>query len=94
MDIYAPGGSHFTLESSASFWLIENETKCLPLPSFGEVSSVSFRQQLRKCLSHPSKFDKVSSALFWQIENKTKHLPHPSKFGEVLNHSHEFMWQQ
>ena len=33
------GGS---LESSASFQQIKNETKCLPRPSFGEVSSASF----------------------------------------------------
>jgi len=30
-----PGGS--VLEYSASFQWIENETKCLPHPSFGEV---------------------------------------------------------
>jgi len=33
----APGGSHFVLESSASFQQIENETKRLLHPSFGEV---------------------------------------------------------
>jgi len=27
-----PGGSHFILESLASFWQIKNETKCLPHP--------------------------------------------------------------
>jgi len=45
--VYArPGGYgdvHFVLQSSASFRHIENETKRLLRPSFGEVSSASYQ---------------------------------------------------
>jgi len=54
MDIYVAGGNHFVLEPSASFRQIENEAKCLPSPSFGEVSSVSFQWKLNVCHA-PSK---------------------------------------
>jgi len=60
-----PGGSHFVLESSASFQQIENETKHLPYPSFGfSVISTATKQ-----LPHPLGF----FSFLW-IENETKHL--------------------
>jgi len=45
-----PGGS--ILESSASFQRIENETKCLPRPSFGE----GFLQRRFDIVSCPDRF--------------------------------------
>jgi len=61
-----PGGS--VLESSASFEWIENEIKCLPHSSFGEVL---FQHHFNGNICYAPQ---VSSASFLWIENETKHL--------------------
>jgi len=48
-----PGGSHFILESSASFWWIKNETKHLPFPILGyhrKLIRPNFREVRRNVL--------------------------------------------
>jgi len=80
-----PGSSHFVLESSDSFPRIENETKRLPHPSFGEVSSASFRQQLNIC--HTPSFAGFLQPHFDGLKIKLNICHTPSKFGEVSSAS-------
>jgi len=84
-----PGCSYFFRQSSASFQRIENETKCLPHPYFGEVFfSVIF--MATKHLPCPLGFfsiiskdwkwnkisiDKISSALFHRLKMNICYAP-------------------